>query len=562
MNYKSELLNLLSKEISLPVEKIDSLLEVPRETSFGDFAFPCFILAKKLKQSPVNIASDLVGRLSSDLFVVSAVGPYINFKINSLILAKDVVSEILKKQNNFGSSENSSDVFVVDYSSPNVAKNMGIHNLRSTIIGQAVVNILRFKGAKVFAINHLGDWGTQFGKLIWALEKWSSKEELKQKGLLFLNELYVRFHSEFEKTKDASMEEEARAWFKKIEDGDPKALSYWKLFVDVSMEEYNKIYDRLNVKFDFVLGESFYIPFLEDSLNLFEDAGLTSISDGALVIEFDESENMPPLLLKKSDGATLYGTRDIAAALYRLKTYNPSKVLYFTDIAQELHFKQVFKALSLLDSSTEGKFEHIEFGRLSFPDGSMSTRKGNIVALTEVLDKSKDKVLEIIEEKNPSLENKLDVAEQVGSGAIIFGDLYNDRINNIIFEWDKVLDFQGESGPYVQYTIARINSMLGSLDSSDKIDFSLIASDDDRSLIKRLLDFKDVLSMVYSDFKPHHLAKYLVSLAQEFNSYYASNRMIQKDIDLQRARLSLAKSVAIVLKSGLSLLGIKSPDHM
>lgn len=562
MNYRTELLNLLSKELSLPLDQLDSLVEVPKDLSHGDFAFPCFLLAKELKKSPVQIAQDLAKNFSSELFSVDALGPYLNFTIDSKKLTQDVVSTILKNKDSYGSSPKNDLVYPIDYSAPNVAKNMGIHNLRSTIIGQAIANILRFNGSTVIGVNHLGDWGTQFGKLIWALEKWSSQEELKEKGLLFLNELYVRFHSEFEKTQDASMEEEARAWFKKIEDGDGLALSYWKLFVDISMKEYNKIYDRLHTKFTYTLGESFYMPFLADAIKKFEDAGLVSTSEGALVIEFDESEKMAPLLLRKSDGATLYGTRDIAAAMYRLKEYKPTKILYLTDIAQEFHFKQVFKAMNMLDPSTKGKFEHVQFGRLSFPDGGMSTRKGNVISLTEVLDKAKAKVLEVIKEKNPSLENKDEVAEQVGVGAVIFGDLYNDRINNVVFEWDKVLDFQGETGPYVQYTIARINSMIVKLDSSIDLDFSLISSNDEKPLVKKLFDFPDVISLVSKDFKPHHLAKYLVSLCQEFNSYYASHKMIQEDANLQTARLSLAKSVAQVLVTGLKLLGIDSPKQM
>ncbi len=571
MDFKKEVAQLLSdklsQQVSLSQDNVFSLIEVPKDLSFGDFAFPCFRLAKELKKSPVQIAQDLAKDFSEDdrlseHFSLQAVGPYLNFKIKTDVLANSVFSALNEQGDNYGSGPKNDDVFVIDYSAPNVAKNMGIHNLRSTIIGQSLVNILRFNGSKVIGVNHLGDWGTQFGKLIWALEKWSSVEELKEKGILFLNELYVRFHSEYEKTKDESMEEEARAWFKKIEDGDERARMWWKLFVDISMKEYNKIYERLHASFDYVLGESFYIQFLDESIKKFEDAGLVSKSEGALVVEFDESEGMPPLLLKKSDGATLYGTRDIAAALYRLKTYSPTKVLYLTDVAQELHFKQVFKALEMLDSATKGKFEHVKFGRLSFPDGSMSTRKGNIVALNEVLDKSVEKVLSIIEEKNPGLENKSEVAEKVGVGAIIFGDLYNDRINNIIFEWDNVLDFQGESAPYVQYVIARINSMLEKVSLPENVDYSLISTDAERILLKKLFDFPEVIREVASDFKPHHLAKYLVSLAQEFNSYYAHNKILQDDEPVQFARLTLARSVASVLKKGLLLLGIESPERM
>ena len=543
-----------------------SKLEVPPDQKLGDFAFPCFILSKILRKSPPLIAEELSSKIKLDDIISKPNGPYLNFFIDNKVFVENILSKVLDEKENYGKEDSKNKTIVVDYAAPNVAKNMGIHNLRSTIIGQALCNSYKFLGYKVIGINHLGDWGTQFGKLIWALEKWSSPEELSKKGIVYLNEMYVKYHSEIEKEGVDSdlMEEEARAWFKKIEDGDERAKMWWGLLVDISMADYNEIFRRLGVKFDYVIGESFYMQFLDETISTLEKAGLTSISEGALVVDFHD-DNMPPCLLKKSDGATLYGTRDISAIMYRLKEYVPDKILYVVDIAQSLHFQQVFRVMTMLDKSNKEKLEHIQFGRLSFLDGSMSTRKGNIVPLREVLDKSKEKVLEIIKKKNPGLKNKDEVSEIVGTGAIIFGDLFNDRVHNIVFEWDKVLDFQGETAPYVQYSIARINSIIrkAGYELIPKVDYAKISTDDDKKLVKLMGDFNSAVNAVISGNKPHHIGKYVVSLAQEFNNYYSKNKIVQsEDKSLQDSRLALIFGVKEVLVSGLNLLGVRAPEEM
>ncbi|NOR45617.1 MAG: arginine--tRNA ligase, partial [Candidatus Delongbacteria bacterium] len=398
--------------------------EQPKNSEFGDMALPCFKFAKVLRKSPIQIADDFISLFdNNELFEsITNIKGYLNFKFSKTTYVKSVLENytgenIFTELSSFAKDK----TMVIDYSHPNVAKNMGIHNLRSTIIGQSIYNIFECLGYKAIGINHLGDWGTQFGKLMWALEKWSSIEEVEEKGILFLNEIYVKFHKKAEEAPH--MEDEARKWFKKLEDNDPDAIKWWKLFIKVSMESYKKIYKRLDVSFDFVTGESFYIQFLADTIEKLGAANLTEISEGALVVKFDESENMSPCLLKKSDGATLYGTRDVAAVMYRLKEFNPDVILYITDIAQQLHFNQVFRVIERYDSTSKGKLEHIIFGRLSFPDGSMSTRKGNIIPLNEVLDKARDKVLEILDEREVEIENKNKTAEKIGIGAVIFNDL-------------------------------------------------------------------------------------------------------------------------------------------
>ena len=558
-NYKLEVIQLIKNVFP---QLIESSISIPPESSLGDFAIPCFPYSKQLgnpetaaKEISKRISENISGSLIND---VRAVGPYVNIFLNKIIFMSNVLEKI---DPSFGKS-NVDEVIVIDYSAPNVAKNMGLHNLRSTVIGQALYNVYKHVGYDVIGINHLGDWGTQFGKLIWALEHWSSFEELEEKGILFLNEMYVRFHELAEKEDKEKMEEEAREWFKRIEEGDPIAEKWWKLFIKISLEDYQKIYDRLNISFDYTTGESFYMPLLEDAIKKLEEKKLTSISDGALVVQFDKKNNMPPCLLRKSDGATLYGTRDIAAILFRLDKFNPNKILYVVDIAQELHFKQVFKVMEMYDSDLKEKFEHVMFGRLSFKDGAMSTRKGNIVPLKEVLDTSRDKVLDIIKEKNPELKNKENVAEIVGTGAIVFGDLINDRIHNVIFDWEKILDFQGETGPYIQYSYARLKSILRK-EKSTFFDAEFLTEDLEYDLVKKMYSFKDVLDNVIRQNKPSSLCKYLIELSQLVNSYYVKISILKEEnVKIKNSRLFLIQKISEMIKLCADLIGIKVPEEM
>jgi len=574
IDFKHEVIKLVKEKLP---HLIESSISVPPNPNMGDFALPCFPYAKEMGKSPVEIAKHLAAEIKPNKFVkeIKAEGPYLNFFINKEKYIEQVLLDCDTKKERFGSEDKKEETIVIDYGGPNVAKNMGIHNLRSTIIGQAIYNAFQFLGYNTVGVNHLGDWGTQFGKLIWALEKWSGPEELKEKGILFLNKIYVDFHkledelkTQGKESEVEKMEDEARAWFKRIEDEDKRAKMWWKIFVEISMEEYNAIYDRLGISFDSVLGESFYIQFLDDTIRTLEEKNLTTIDDGALVIKFDDAdnnENMPPCLLRKRDGATLYGTRDIAAALYRLKTYNPSKILYVVDVAQSLHFKQWFKVMEMLDSKNKEKFVHISFGRLSFPDVDMSTRKGNIVPLKEVLDKAHEKSLEIIKVKSPELKHKDEVAEIVGVGAIIFGDLSNDRLHNVVFEWEKVLDFQGETAPYIQYTYARIRSILRKEDATSE-DFaaSYLSEPSEFEIVKKLADYNNVLNQVIINYKPSILARYIIELAQQFNKYYVETPILKEGVDenTKKARIFLISAVSTVIKSGMSLLCIKVPEKM
>ncbi len=560
-DYKLEVIKII-KEV-FP-ELIESSISIPPNEDLGDFAIPCFPYIKQfdnVQEAASQISEKIKSTLKSDSLIskVSIDGPYVNVFLNKEFFMKDILDTLNNENENFCKEKNV-ETILIDYSAPNIAKNMGLHNLRSTVIGQALYNTYKHLGYNVIGINHLGDWGTQFGKLIWALEAWSSPEELEKKGIEFLNELYVKFHQEAGDDKNNYMQQEARSWFRKIEEGDPKARAWLDLFIKISLEDYNKIYDRLNVKFDHIKGESFYLPYLDETVKKLEEKNLTQISDGALVVMFDENEKMPPCLLKKSDGATLYGTRDIAAIMYRMKEFNPNKILYVVDIAQELHFKQVFKVMELYDESTKNKLEHVVFGRLSFEDMSMSTRKGNTISLREVLDKSKEKVLEIISEKNPDLENKEEVAEIVGTGAVVFGDLINDRLHNIIFKWEKILDFQGETGPYVGYTHARIKSILRK-ENSNEFNVENLNHELEFKLVKQIYSFREVLHSVVKNNKPSILCKYVIELCQLFNNYYA-NVSILKNEENKTSRLFLIKKIAELIKLSSSIIGIKVPEEM
>ncbi|MCK5759888.1 MAG: arginine--tRNA ligase [Candidatus Delongbacteria bacterium] len=564
--FKSQAAKIIStnhKEISQ--EMILSSFEQPKNFEFGDMALPCFKFAKVLKRSPIQIADEFILLFTDDeLFEnITNIKGYLNFKFSKKIYIRSVLEKyingnIFTELSSFAKDK----TMVIDYSHPNVAKNMGIHNLRSTIIGQSIYNIFKSLGYKTIGVNHLGDWGTQFGKLMFALEKWSSFEEVEQKGILFLNEIYVRFHTEAE--KDPNMEEEARKWFKKLEDNDPGAIKWWKLFIKVSMETYNKIYNRLDVTFDFITGESFYIQFLSNTIEKLKIAKLTEISEGALVVKFEESENMPPCLLKKSDGATLYGTRDVAAVMYRLKEFNPDIILYVTDVAQQLHFKQVFRVIELYNPTVKDRLEHIIFGRLSFPEMQMSTRKGNIIPLNEVLDKARNKVLDILEARDVEVPDKYETAEKIGIGAVIFNDLSRSRIKNVEFDWDQILSFEGETGPHIQYSYVRMHNILERVGNPKTItiDYSALTDEYSYELIKTLDQFTKKVIQAHDDREPSVIAHYLIELSKNFNRFYRNNRIIDATKDIQNSRIHLVKILISVYGKCMNLLGLPIVEKM
>ena len=556
------------KKISLLFEEpfdrkeIYSLLARPKEEKMGDFALPCFTLAKKAGENPVALAKKFSETLERPSFIssIESAGGFLNFKIKDEELATSVIGEIFKKGENYGSSdEGKGRVICIDYSSINIAKPFHIGHLLTTVIGAALYRIYGFLGYKPYGINHLGDYGTQFGKMISAYKRWGNKDDIEKRGVTALNELYVRFHSEAE--KDESLNDEGRHYFKLIEQGDSECVKIFEWFKKITLEEVNKVYERLGVKFDSYNGESFYNDKMEPVLEELSQKGLLKESDGAQVVELD---GMPPCLLKKADGATLYATRDIAAAFYRKKTYDFYKCLYVVAYQQNLHFKQFFKVIELMGYDWAKDLQHIAFGMVSLEDGTLSTRKGKVVLLDEVLNKAVEKSLKIITEKNPDLKDREKIAEMIGVGAVIFFALFNGRIKDIVFSYDKVLTFDGETGPYVQYTCARCSSIL---EKGGKYDFkkfnpSAILNQEGRSIYSALALFPEKVKEAAEKNEPCVITRYITDIAQRFNKFYIEHKIIEGSKEEINAKLCLTYAVKRVITNGFNLLGIKAPDRM
>lgn len=559
--FEKELSNALAVD-GLTVQDVENALETPKEAKLGDICLPCFKFARTMHIAPPAIAQKLLPRVESLPFVnkVEVVGGYLNVFFDRNTVAQMALASA--NDDKVGSSdEGAGKTICIDYSSVNIAKPFHIGHLSTTVIGGALYRIFEHLGYNVVGINHLGDWGTQFGKLIVATNKWSSLEEVAQNDEYFLNKLYVRYHQEAEEHPE--MDDEARAWFKRIEDGDKEATAYFDVFKQVTMKAVGKIYDRLKIKFDSYAGESFYNDKMQPCLDILKDKGLLVESDGARVVNLDEY-GMPPCLLVKADGATLYATRDIAAAYYRKKTYDFYKCLYVVAYQQNLHFKQLFQVLKLMDFAGADDMEHVAFGMVSMEDGSMSTRKGHVVWLQEVLDKAVEKAHAIIEEKNPDTKNKDEIAESVGVGAVVFSALWNNRIKDIVFSYDKVLNFDGETAPYVQYTYARCASALrkgGDIDF-DNMDLSAITTDEGYDVIKSVITFGDSVRLAAKLREPCYVTRHVVDLAEKFNRFYIDHRILVDDAPTRNARLALTKAVGNVIRCGLGLLGISAPTEM
>lgn len=559
--FEKELSNALAVD-GLTVQDVENALETPKEAKLGDICLPCFKFARTMHIAPPAIAQKLLPRVESLPFVekVEVVGGYLNVFFDRNTVAQMALASATDDK--VGSSdEGAGKTICIDYSSVNIAKPFHIGHLSTTVIGGALYRIFEHLGYNVVGINHLGDWGTQFGKLIVATNKWSSLEEVAQNDEYFLNKLYVRYHQEAEEHPE--MDDEARAWFKRIEDGDKEATAYFDVFKRVTMKAVGKIYDRLKIKFDSYAGESFYNDKMQPCLDILKDKGLLVESDGAQVVNLDEY-GMPPCLLVKADGATLYATRDIAAAYYRKKTYDFYKCLYVVAYQQNLHFKQLFQVLKLMDFAGADDMEHVAFGMVSMEDGSMSTRKGHVVWLQEVLDKAVEKARAIIEEKNPDTKNKDEIAESVGVGAVVFSALWNNRIKDIVFSYDKVLNFDGETAPYVQYTYARCASALrkgGDIDF-DNMDIAAITTDEGYDVIKSIITFGDSVRLAAKLREPCYVTRHVVDLAEKFNRFYIDHRILVDDAPTRNARLALTKAVGNVIRCGLGLLGISAPSEM
>ncbi|MDQ0339232.1 arginyl-tRNA synthetase [Caldalkalibacillus uzonensis] len=563
---KNQVVKLLKPLLDLEEDHILSLVETPPSREQGDLAFPCFQLAKQFRKSPALIAGELADKLPTEELAAAgfakaeAMGPYLNFFFDRGQLAKELLASTVADQladYQIGAGK----TVVVEYSSPNIAKHFKLYHIRSTMIGQALANTYAALGYQVERMNHLGDWGTQFGKLLAAYFKWGNDEKIKADPLSELIHLYVKFHEEAE--KDPSLEEEGRRWFKKLEDGDEQAVRLWQWFKDESLKEFEKIYRLLGVSFDHYLGESYYGEKMEKVLAELEEKGLLEESEGALIVRLEDKQ-IPPCIIKKSDGASIYATRDIAAALYRYERFNPEKILYVVDQRQSLHFQQVFGVLERMGYEFARRCHHIEFGVMKIEGEIGSTRKGKGVLLHEVLEQAIKKAEVIINEKNPSLANKKEVAKAVGIGAIVFNDLKQHRTREVNFKWDEAFNFEGKTGPYVQYTHARISSLLrraGDL-KIEPVTHAVYEQPLTWEIIYTLYQYPSVLVETVKKDDPSQIAKYLLDLCQLFNRFYAEERIFVDDQNEQIAKLALCKKMALVLKHGLSMLTIEAPEEI
>lgn len=560
---KQQIINLLVKASELDEATVTGILEIPPKADMGDYAFPCFQLAKTLRKAPPVIAAEIAEKIE-DIDIIDKLevkGAYLNFFLKKELFVKSMVENADK--DNFGASkEGNGKTICIDYSSPNVAKNFHVGHLRTTIIGNSLYKIYSKLGYQVERINHLGDWGTQFGKLIVAYKKWGSKEAVEEKGVEELMRLYVKFHDEA--ANDDTLNDQAREWFSQMEQGNEEALSIWQWFVDISLKEYKGTYDLLGMEFDHYLGESFYRDKTADVVKRLEDANLLEESEGAKIVNLEEY-NMAPCLIMKKDGSSIYATRDLAAIFYRKATWNFDKCLYVTGQEQKLHFAQVFKVVELLGNEwAKDSLVHIPYGLVSLEGAKLSTRSGNIIYAEDILLQAIQKVKETINEKNPDTEDKDEIARIVGVGAIIFHDLYNQRIKDVSFKWDKVLNFDGETGPYVQYTYVRCASILRnvSYDEKTKIDYSQLLDDEAISLLKEINRFPQVVKDAAEKYEPCIVARFAMDVAQAFSRFYNADRVNVEDEVLRNARVKLVSMTKRTLKDALALLGVDCPEHM
>ncbi len=544
-------------------EEIRGLLAVPPDPAMGDYAFPVFRLAKALRMAPPKIAAALAeGWAHADVARVEAVNGYLNFFLNRLNFARDTLTAVLAAGERYGASDlGAGKTICLDYSSINIAKRFHIGHLSTTMIGHSLKRIFDFLGYTTVGINHLGDWGTQFGKMICAYKKWGNREEVERGGVAELVRLYVRFHEEAE--TDKALEDEGRAWFKRIEDGDEEALSIFSWFKELTLRDTARVYDLLGVTFDSYAGESFYNDKMGRVIDELKAKGLLTLSEGASIVDLSE-DNMPPCIILRSDGATLYATRDLAAALYRHDTYHFDKCLYVVAYQQDLHFRQWFRVLEKMGYDWAKDCVHVSFGMISYEGQSLSTRKGHVVYLEELLETAQQKALEIINEKSPNLENKEEVARQVGIGAVIYTDLSNNRIKDIDFHWDRALNFDGETGPYVQYTHARCCSVLRKAEamSLPEADFNALTDDEAQALLRLLGRFPDVIREAADKYEPSMLTRAVTDIAQAYNKFYYEHRILDDDPAAAAARVALTRAVKNVIKTGLYLIGIEAPERM
>ena len=542
-------------------DEIASSITLPPNSQMGDYALPCFKFAKVLRKSPVAIAEGLAADIIPDDVIseVAAVNGYVNFRINKDGLSREVIQKIFEEWQNYGgSSVGAGKTVCIDYSSVNIAKPFHIGHLSTTVIGSSLYKIFKFLGYNAVGINHLGDYGTQFGKLISAYKHWGNRDEVQNGGIHAINDLYVRFNNE----ADEQMEREAREYFRLIESGDREANELFEWFKSLTLEYVKKIYERLNVHFDSYAGERFYTDKMAPVIEELKQKGLLKESNGAQIVDL-EAYGMPPCLILRSDGASLYATRDIAAAIYRKKTYDFYKCLYVVAYQQNLHFRQFFKVLELMGKDWAKDLVHVAYGMVSLEDGAMSTRKGKVVWLEDVIAKCVEKAYAVINEKNPALENKGEIAEKVGIGAVIFGALYNKKIKDITFSYDKVLSFEGETSVYVQYTCARAMSVIEKSAGYEAcLPDSIEPVEEEFEVVKALAAFPDVVLDAAEKYEPSYVARYAVDLAQKFNKFYFDCKILTAQSGVKDFRILLTKCVLRTLENALGLLGIGVPDKM
>lgn len=558
---KTEIANLLQQVQPMQWE---DMLEIPKEASMGDYALPCFKLAKEFHKAPAQIAEEIKNKINIEgtlVEKVEVVGGYLNFTIRPEYYVQTVLEEVKKQKEHYGKSTmgNGKNV-VIDYSAPNIAKPFHIGHLRSTVIGNSLSKIYQFLGYHVVGVNHLGDYGTQFGKLIEAYKRWGTEYNIEENPIDELTKMYVRINELCK--QDESALQACRDNFKKLEDGDAYCVEIWQKFRDLSLQEFNRVYDMLDIHFDSWNGEAFYSDKMDEVIELLEKSGRLEESEGAKII--DLGEDMAPLLVKKSNDSTTYATRDLAALLYRARNYDYDKSLYVTSYEQVLHFKQVFEVAKLLgiDEKYTSGVEHVPFGMVQLKTGKMSTREGNVIKLDDLLKEAIQKASQIIEEKNPNLEDKEEVAKKVGIGAVIFNDLANSRIKDEIFDWDTMLNFNGETGPYIQYIYVRTKSILEKATVSEDIDYSILTDEATMKVIKTLYQYQDMVALAAQKNEPSIVARYLIEVAQNFSSFYNQNRIIGEEETIEKARLYVTYATHIVLQSGSSLLGMQMPNKM
>lgn len=564
-DFKKLISEIIKSEIEdLTLEEITALIEVPPNKEMGDYAFPCFKLAKIFRKAPNAIAEDLAGKIqpTDDINKIINLGGYVNFFVNKESLAKKVINQVLSEKENYGKSEfGKGKTVVVEFSSPNIAKPFHIGHVRTTVIGNALSKIYQSQGYHVEKLNHLGDYGTQFGKLIVAYKLWGDKQAVEKDPIKELLKLYIRFHDEAEAKPE--MEDEAREWFTKLENGDQEAKELWQWFRDESLKEFSRVYDLLDIDFDSYVGESFYSDKMPAVIEELKEKNLLVESDGAMIVDLEDSK-LPPALIQKRDGSTLYLTRDLASAFYRKKIYNFDKSIYVVGAQQELHFKQCFEIIKRMGYDWYKDMVHVQFGMVALEEGTMSTRKGRVVFLEDVLNQAINRTRQIIEEKNPDAENIDEVAKAVGVGAVVFQELSNSRIKDYTFSWDRTLSFEGETGPYVQYTHARCCAVLRKADQpvSADINYEALSDQDAADVLSVLETFNKSIMTAMKKNEPHIVTRFVLDLAQAFNKFYHNSPILVEDADLRAARLALVEATRQTIENALKILGMKAPQKM